>query len=155
MNESSGNLFLFIHFGEAARRVIVAKELFDMEEMRQDEENLTIFRSDNIFYSREEDMYIARLIYSTSRKSRSEYKYNSCLGPFVDLFSLLPLSSIIHNARHNVRVPAEFKKNLKQQRDQLKALDDMYIEISPKDYQAANNDELGGICGSFRKLEVD
>ncbi|XP_032678907.1 clavesin-1 [Odontomachus brunneus] len=50
---------------------------------------------------------------------------------------------------------AEFKKNLKQQRDQLMALDDMHIEISPKDYQAANNEEFGGICGSFRKLEVD
>ncbi|EFN84881.1 Retinaldehyde-binding protein 1-like protein 1 [Harpegnathos saltator] len=50
---------------------------------------------------------------------------------------------------------AEFKKELKRQRGQLKALDEMYIEISPKDYHAANNDEFGGICGSFRKLEVD
>lgn len=56
---------------------------------------------------------------------------------------------------HNVYLPAEFKKDLKDKKDQLKALDDMYIEISPKDCHAANNEELGGICGSFRKLEVD
>jgi hypothetical protein len=43
---------------------------------------------------------------------------------------------------------------LKQKKDQLKALDDMYIEISPKDYHAVN-EEFGGMCGSFRKLEVD
>ncbi|XP_011170939.1 clavesin-1 [Solenopsis invicta] len=48
----------------------------------------------------------------------------------------------------------EFKKVLKQKKDELKALDDMYIEISPKDYQEAN-EEFAGICGSFRKLEVD
>ncbi|XP_011057332.1 PREDICTED: rhophilin-2 isoform X1 [Acromyrmex echinatior] len=48
----------------------------------------------------------------------------------------------------------EFKKELKQKKDELKALDDMYIEISPKYYQEAN-EELSGICGSFRKLEVD
>ncbi|XP_014481082.1 PREDICTED: rhophilin-2 [Dinoponera quadriceps] len=49
---------------------------------------------------------------------------------------------------------AEFKKDLKRHRDRLIALDEMYIEISPKDYHA-NNEEFGGICGSFRKLEVD
>ncbi|XP_012064079.1 PREDICTED: rhophilin-2 [Atta cephalotes] len=48
----------------------------------------------------------------------------------------------------------EFKKELKQKKNELKALDDMYIEISPKYYQEAN-EELSGICGSFRKLEVD
>ncbi|KAG5305842.1 RHPN2 protein, partial [Pseudoatta argentina] len=48
----------------------------------------------------------------------------------------------------------EFKKELKRKKDELKALDDMYIEISPKYYQEAN-EELSGICGSFRKLEVD
>ncbi|KAL0100154.1 hypothetical protein PUN28_019531 [Cardiocondyla obscurior] len=48
----------------------------------------------------------------------------------------------------------EFKKELKKKRDELVALDDMYIEITPKDYQEAN-EEFGGICGSFRKLEVD
>ncbi|XP_011685312.1 PREDICTED: clavesin-1 [Wasmannia auropunctata] len=49
---------------------------------------------------------------------------------------------------------AEFKKVLKQKKDELKALDDMCIEVSPKDYQEAN-EEFNGICGSFRKLEVD
>ncbi|TGZ47443.1 Uncharacterized protein DBV15_00157, partial [Temnothorax longispinosus] len=48
----------------------------------------------------------------------------------------------------------EFKKELKKKKDELKALDDMYIEISPKEYQEAN-EEFGGISGSFRKLEVD
>ncbi|KYQ54653.1 Clavesin-1 [Trachymyrmex zeteki] len=48
----------------------------------------------------------------------------------------------------------ELKKKLKQKKDELKALDDMYIEISPKYYQEVN-EELSGICGSFRKLEVD
>lgn len=48
----------------------------------------------------------------------------------------------------------EFKKELKKKRDELIALDDMYIEISSKAYEEAN-EEFGGICGSFRKLEVD
>ncbi|XP_011879322.1 PREDICTED: rhophilin-2 [Vollenhovia emeryi] len=48
----------------------------------------------------------------------------------------------------------EFKKELKKIKNELKALDDLHIEISPKDYQEAN-EEFGGICGSFRKLEVD
>ncbi|XP_028046177.1 rhophilin-2 [Monomorium pharaonis] len=56
----------------------------------------------------------------------------------------IPLSEMIN----------EFKKVLKQKKDEIKALDDMYIEISPKDYQEAN-EEFSGICGSFRKLEVD
>lgn len=74
------------------------------------------------------------------------------LFPFFLLFEF----HILHPfSFHNVYLPAEFKKDLKEKRDQLKALDDMYIEISPKDYQAANSEELGGICGSFRKLEVD
>ncbi|XP_015586941.1 clavesin-2 isoform X2 [Cephus cinctus] len=57
----------------------------------------------------------------------------------------IPLSEMI----------ASFKKTLHAKRDQLKALDDMYIEISPKDSCAASSEGLGGISGSFRKLEVD
>ncbi|XP_043286862.1 clavesin-1 isoform X2 [Venturia canescens] len=57
---------------------------------------------------------------------------------------------------------ASFKKELRSKRDQLKALDDMYIEIT-KDSTCANgtsgqtsNDALdSSISGSFRKLEVD
>ncbi|EZA62861.1 Clavesin-1 [Ooceraea biroi] len=56
----------------------------------------------------------------------------------------IPLSEMI----------AEFKKELQQKKEQLKALDDMHIEISPKDCHAVD-EEFGGICGSFRKLEVD
>ncbi|XP_015116114.1 clavesin-2 [Diachasma alloeum] len=50
---------------------------------------------------------------------------------------------------------ATFKEKLRAKRDDLKALDDMYIEISPKDSCSAASDGLCGITGSFRKLEVD
>ncbi|KAF7988467.1 hypothetical protein HCN44_001040 [Aphidius gifuensis] len=50
---------------------------------------------------------------------------------------------------------AEFKKKVRAKRTELMALDDMYIELSPKDRCAATNDGLCGISGSFRKLEVD
>ncbi|XP_001608056.1 clavesin-1 [Nasonia vitripennis] len=49
---------------------------------------------------------------------------------------------------------AEFKKSLRAKRNEIKALDDMYIEISPKDTCSAS-EGLGGLSGSFRKLEVD
>ncbi|XP_029038110.2 clavesin-1 [Osmia bicornis bicornis] len=57
----------------------------------------------------------------------------------------IPLSDMI----------AAFKKTLKEQRDRLKALDDMYIEISSTECQHTTSDTLSGIPGSFRKLEVD
>lgn len=47
------------------------------------------------------------------------------------------------------------KKTLKEKKEQIKALDKMHIEISPSEYQAAYGEELCGIFGSFRKLEVD
>ncbi|XP_026670970.1 clavesin-2 [Ceratina calcarata] len=51
---------------------------------------------------------------------------------------------------------AAFKKTLREQRDRIRQLDDMYIEIdSSVDSQYATNDDLNGISGSFRKLEVD
>lgn len=57
---------------------------------------------------------------------------------------------------------ASFKKELRSKRDQLKALDDMYIEISKESScsngtngQASNDALATGISGSFRKLEVD
>ncbi|KAK2576914.1 hypothetical protein KPH14_005535 [Odynerus spinipes] len=48
-----------------------------------------------------------------------------------------------------------FKKLLREKKEEIKALDNMHIEISPKEYQTACGDGLGGISGSFRKLEVD
>ncbi|XP_066594764.1 clavesin-2 isoform X2 [Prorops nasuta] len=57
----------------------------------------------------------------------------------------VPLSEMIES----------LKKKLRQKREEIKALDDMHIELSLKDYQSNCNDELGGISGSFRKLEVD
>ncbi|CAK9799530.1 clvs2 [Anthophora plagiata] len=50
---------------------------------------------------------------------------------------------------------AAFKKTLREQRDRIKDLDDMYVEISSTDCQYASDDNLTGISGSFRKLEVD
>ncbi|CAK9831239.1 clvs2 [Anthophora retusa] len=50
---------------------------------------------------------------------------------------------------------AAFKKTLREQRDRIKDLDDMYVEISSMDCQYASDDNLTGISGSFRKLEVD
>lgn len=50
---------------------------------------------------------------------------------------------------------AVFKKKLREKRDEIKALDDMYIEVSPKDTCSSVSDGLCGISGSFRKLEVD
>lgn len=51
---------------------------------------------------------------------------------------------------------ADFKKELVAKRSEILALDDMEIELSPKarfvsDFQ----EDLGGLSGSFRKLEVD
>ncbi|XP_011499247.1 PREDICTED: clavesin-1 [Ceratosolen solmsi marchali] len=56
----------------------------------------------------------------------------------------IPLSDMI----------AEFKKSLREKRDSIKALDEMHIEISPKD-SCSITEGLGGLAGSFRKLEVD
>ncbi|XP_034947099.1 clavesin-2 [Chelonus insularis] len=50
---------------------------------------------------------------------------------------------------------AAFKEKLKAKRNDLMALDDMYIEISPKDTCSSSSEGLSGIAGSFRKLEVD
>ncbi|XP_057333775.1 clavesin-2 [Microplitis mediator] len=50
---------------------------------------------------------------------------------------------------------AAFKDKLRKKRTELKALDDMYIEISPKDSCSSSSEGLCGISGSFRKLEVD
>ncbi|KAK0181119.1 hypothetical protein PV327_003430 [Microctonus hyperodae] len=50
---------------------------------------------------------------------------------------------------------AAFKKKLYSKRDELMELDDMYIEISPKDTCSSSSEGLCGISGSFRKLEVD
>ncbi|XP_074100916.1 clavesin-1-like [Cotesia typhae] len=50
---------------------------------------------------------------------------------------------------------AVLKKKLREKRDETKALDDMYIEVSPKDTCSSVSDGLCGISGSFRKLEVD
>lgn len=52
----------------------------------------------------------------------------------------------------------KFKKVLKEKREQLLALDDMYIEIDEKTCPLISemNEELGiGIDGSFKKLTVD
>ncbi|XP_058805818.1 clavesin-2 isoform X2 [Phymastichus coffea] len=49
---------------------------------------------------------------------------------------------------------ADFKKLLREKGESIKALDDMFIEISPKN-NCASSEGLGGISGSFRKLEVD
>lgn len=51
---------------------------------------------------------------------------------------------------------ANFKKTLREQRNRIKELDDMYIEITSADcHYVSTNDDLCGISGSFRKLEVD
>lgn len=50
---------------------------------------------------------------------------------------------------------ANFKKTLREHRTRIKELDDMYIEIVATDSQYVSNDDLCGISGSFRKLEVD
>ncbi|KZC12920.1 Clavesin-2, partial [Dufourea novaeangliae] len=50
---------------------------------------------------------------------------------------------------------AQFKGTLRAQRDRIKALDEMCIEISSSDCRSSSNDSLSGIPGSFRKLEVD
>lgn len=53
---------------------------------------------------------------------------------------------------------SKFKELLKQKREQLLALDDMYIEIDEKSCPLVSemNEELGlGIDGSFKKLTID
>ncbi|XP_043482323.1 clavesin-2 [Leptopilina heterotoma] len=57
----------------------------------------------------------------------------------------IPLSEMIDS----------FKKVLRAKCQELKALDDMYIELAPKENCSAPSEGLGGIPGSFRKLEVD
>lgn len=52
----------------------------------------------------------------------------------------------------------ELKKKLKEKRDQVVGLDDMYIEINEKDCRLLSEmqEELGlGIDGSFKRLQVD
>lgn len=52
----------------------------------------------------------------------------------------------------------KFKALLKQKREQILALDDMYIEIDEKSCPLISemNEELGiGIDGSFKKLTID
>lgn len=52
----------------------------------------------------------------------------------------------------------KFKTLLKEKRDQILALDDMYIEIDEKTCPLVSemNEELGvGLEGSFKKLTVD
>lgn len=52
----------------------------------------------------------------------------------------------------------KFKIKLKENRDRLLALDDMYIEIDESNCKLITemNEELGiGIEGSFKKLQVD
>ena len=49
----------------------------------------------------------------------------------------------------------EFKKTLREKKEELKALDDMFIELTPKDHCSSSNESVYGITGSFRKLEVD
>lgn len=51
-----------------------------------------------------------------------------------------------------------FKARLRQKRDTILALDDMYIEITKDSANFAGNDDSdidAGMVGSFRKLEVD
>lgn len=51
---------------------------------------------------------------------------------------------------------AQFKKRLEERREAIKALDKMEIELNPKGKYAADmEDELAGIAGSFRQLQVD
>lgn len=51
-----------------------------------------------------------------------------------------------------------FKDRLRQKRETILALDDMYIEITKDSANFAGNDDSdidAGMVGSFRKLEVD
>lgn len=51
-----------------------------------------------------------------------------------------------------------FKAQLRQKREAILALDDMYIEITKDSANFAGNDDSdidAGMVGSFRKLEVD
>lgn len=51
---------------------------------------------------------------------------------------------------------AQFRKRLQDHRGAIKALDEMDIEVNPKGkYVADMEDELAGIAGSFRQLQVD
>jgi hypothetical protein len=51
---------------------------------------------------------------------------------------------------------AQFRKKLQAKREAIKALDKMDIELNPKGkYVADMEDELAGIAGSFRQLQVD
>lgn len=52
----------------------------------------------------------------------------------------------------------ELKKKLKEKRDVVVGLDDMYIEINENDCKLLSEmqEELGlGLDGSFKKLQVD
>lgn len=51
-----------------------------------------------------------------------------------------------------------FKVRLRQKREAILALDDMFIEITKDSTNFAGNDDTdidAGMVGSFRKLEVD
>lgn len=50
---------------------------------------------------------------------------------------------------------AQFKNELKTKRHAIAALDQMEIDLTNKKKLADFDDELAGVAGSFRKLEVD
>ncbi|XP_074101379.1 clavesin-1-like [Cotesia typhae] len=49
---------------------------------------------------------------------------------------------------------AVYKEKLRKKNEEIKALDDMFIEISSKE-KCSISDNFGGVSGSFRKLEID
>ncbi|KAK6622037.1 hypothetical protein RUM44_001844 [Polyplax serrata] len=49
----------------------------------------------------------------------------------------------------------KFKEEMKKQREAIAALDEMEIDLSKRSKMADLEDELTGVAGSFRKLEVD
>jgi len=50
---------------------------------------------------------------------------------------------------------AQFKEELKKRRHSIAALDDMEIDLTNKRKLVDLDDDMAGVAGSFRKLEVD
>lgn len=70
------------------------------------------------------------------------------------------ISSKILPSEYGGEVPlkdmiAQFKEEMKKKRESIAALEQMEIDLSKKSKLADLEDELAGVAGSFRKLEVD
>lgn len=90
-----------------------------------------------------------------NEKLKSRIMIHSTLDDFKE-----QISSKVLPSEYGGEVPlkdmiAQFKEEMKKKREAIAALEQMEIDISKKSKFVDLEDELAGVAGSFRKLEVD